>query len=350
MRALVIMVLVATLLGIVLYWAFRPSPQNPPLEANLTSTEQIVTQAMSEPLQETWQAPHLTANTYQSKFGSLPESLKDTRIPFDLRVDEQNQLIIAASLRRLFDYFFTLVGEEDISLIKQRIVEILERHLPEPARTQASTIFQEYVALKEAEIALREQLAADYQASGRQLDLQERVRLMRELRQSLLSPEVYDAFYAAEDQRAEYSLQRHEILRDSTLSLTERNNALRELDRQLPESLREAKEEEYVHKELSQQIEQARAGGASDAEVFQLRSQVYGQEAAARFAEADKQQAEWNGRVAVYRQQRREVMQSGLSGADQAAEIERLREQHFSGPELMRIPVIDRMLDEQGKP
>ena len=85
-------------------------------------------------------------------------------------------------------------------------------------------------------------------------------------------------------------------------------------------------------------------------QIFQMRSEAYGPEAAGRYAEADREQAQWDLRVDTYREQRRAIMDSGLSAADQEAEIARLREQHFSGPELMRIEVIDRMYDQEGRP
>lgn len=350
MRIKIIALLATTLICLLLYFIFKPDT----LQEGVTLAP--VKQQADEPEPEkksaskTWQPPHLTANDYTSQYGPLPASLRDTRIPFDLKVDDQNHLIVESTLRRLFDYFFTLVGEEDVEKIKQRIAEILQQHLPEPASSEALTIFHEYVTLKEAELALRSQLAADYKASGTAVDLQERVRLLRELRQSTLSPTVYDAFYGEEDKRAEYSLQRHAILKNDSLSLEERNAALRTLDQQLPESLRREKEQEYRYEELQQQILQGRENGLSEADIFQLRSEAYGPEAAERFSEADQQQAAWDQRVETYRQQRRAILDSGLSQADQQAEIERLREQHFSGPELLRIPVIDRMYDEENRP
>lgn len=344
-------VAVVLVLGVWLVLWLRSERQPDAVSANTQPVHSMQPlQSVSSGDKEPWQLPRLTAQNYQSQYGPLPESLKGTRIPFDLEVDTQNQLIVDQRLRRLFDYFFTLVGEESLATIQLRIEELLANYLPEPANSQALTIFAEYVALKEAEIELREQLAADYQASGEQLALQERVRLMRELRQSMLSPAVYDAFFREEDQRSQYALQRHQILQDDSLSLTQRNMALRQLDSQLPPELQAEKEQEYLYQELQQQIQQAREQGATDSEIFQLRSEAYGAEAAERFAQADKQQAQWDSRVAAYREQRGAILESGLSEADQQAEIARLRAQHFSGPELMRIPVIDRMYDEQGKP
>lgn len=351
MRLKLIVLVGAAILGVVLYWVFRP-------ESSLDTTEflrappeaaRVVAEPNESGPESVWQPPTLLANDYESDYGPLPKSLRDTRIPFDIRVDDQNHLIVESPLRRLFDYFFTLVGEEDVEQIKVRVEELLQRYLPEPAASEAVTIFREYVKLKEAEVALRDQMSTDYAASGQQIDLRERVRLLQELRQSTLSPAVYDAFYAEEDKRASYSLDRHQVLTNQRLSLEERNAALRELDQALPESLRQAKEEEYRYQELQRTLQQGREHGLSESDIFQLRSEAYGPEAAERFAAADQRQFEWDKRVSDYRQQRRLLMQSGLSEADQQAEIERLRQQYFSGPELMRIPVIDRMYDSEGK-
>ena len=351
MRLKLIVWLGAGILGLALYLVFRPAPPQESAEVTENSSSHPVpAMPQSEPRAEArWQPPTLLANDYESEYGPLPKSLRDTRIPFDVRVDDQNHLIVEFSLRRLFDYFFTLVGEEEIDQIKARIQELLQRYLPEPAASEAIAIFLEYVKLKEAELDLRNQMSADYSLSGQQVDLRERVRLLRELRQSTLSPAVYDAFYGEEDKRALYSLQRHEVLTDKSLTLDERNAALRELDQALPASLREAKEEEYRYEELQQTLLQGQENGLSEEDIFQLRSDAYGPEVAERFAEADQRQAEWDKRLSDYRQQRRAIIDSGLSEADQQAEIERLRQQHFAGPELMRIPVIDGMYDTEGR-
>ncbi|MCG8671501.1 MAG: hypothetical protein MI867_19000 [Pseudomonadales bacterium] len=338
-------------LGALAYVLFKPeaAQQFPQSTAEVIDQKDLESEQAPTPNQ-VWQAPQLMADDFKSPYGPLPESLKGTRIPFDIQIDENNQLIVTHHLRRLFDYFFTLVGEEEPSAIIARIQHLLSSYLPEPAASQALQVLDEYVELKKAEIRLREQMAADYQLSGAQVNLQERVRLLRELRQSSLSPIVYDAFFSQEDQRAEYSLQRHDVLRDDSLSQQQKNEALRALDEQLPEHLRAAKEEEYKAQDVLQEIKDAREAGVSEEEIMQMRTEAFGAEAAERFAEADSAQSVWDQRVASYRQQRRAIMESALSDADRDSEIERLREQHFSGPELMRIPTIDRMWDQEGKP
>jgi len=55
----------------------------------------------------------------------------------------------------------------------------------------------------------------------------------------------------------------------------------------------------------------------------------------------------WDTRVNEYRNERNQILNSTLSDEDKQSQIEALRESHFSGRELMRIPVIDRMKDQQ---
>ncbi len=295
-----------------------------------------------------WVPPQLTYDNYQSKWGALPPSLQGTRIPFFVQVDERGQLVVTEALRDTFDYFLTTVGEEPLDTILARIRELIVRYLPVTAQQRALDILDQYVGLKQAEIDLQQQLAMDAQASGQQADLAERARLLRDLRASHLDPETYAAFFAQEDQRDDYALRKLEVLQDKSLSDQEREQALEAIEDRLPPEVQEHLKAERQAQNTLLMVEQAKAEGASAEEVFQMREQAFGAEAATRFAEADRRKEEWDARIAAYRAERAEILAApGMSDEDKQAQIEQLRQQHFNELELKRIPVIDRMLDQQ---
>lgn len=295
-----------------------------------------------------WAPPQLSYDNYQSSYGPLPNSLRGTQIPFYFQVDEQGRLTVTAALRNLFDYFLKTEGEEPYETIYGRIRELLKMHLPSPAREQALALFEQYIALKQQEIELNNQWADDYKASGREPDLAERLRLMRELRASQLDSETYQAFFGTDDKREDYNLKARDILTDTSMSPEAQDAALAAIEAELPTQERTAKQEERDIKNLNTRIADARAAGASDAEIFRMREAVYGAETAQRFAVADQHQSQWQARIAAYRTQRQEILNTaGMSNADKEAQIHQLRTQHFDALEQQRIPVIDSMMDQQ---
>lgn len=295
-----------------------------------------------------WAPPQLFYDNYESSFGPLPKSLRGTQIPLHFQVDEQGRLTVTAALRNLFDYFLKTEGEEPNETIYGRIRELLKKHLPTPAREQALALLEQYIALKQQEIELNKQWADDYRASGREPDLSERLRLLRELRASQLDSETYQAFYGTDDKREDYNLKARDILADSLMTPEEQDSALAAIEADLPTQERTARQEEREIQNLNTRIAEARAAGASDAEIFRLREAVYGAETAQRFTVADQHQSQWQERIATYRTQRQEILNTaGMSNADKEAQINQLRTQHFDALEQKRIPVIDSMMDQQ---
>lgn len=300
------------------------------------------------PVAKRWLPPVIHYDTYTSTYGPLPTSLHGTQIPFFLQIDERGELIVNDALRVLFDYFFTTTGEEPVDTVIARIRELLDKQLPSPARERAQAILDHYIALKKAESELRKQLAFEFEASQRNTDLNERARLLRDLRATHLDQETYQAFFGEEEQRNDYTLKRLDILRDSSLDENQRAAALEAIEALLPPSEREEVRAQRETQSLSQQVAQARATGATDADIFQMREAVYGAETAQRFADADQQQAHWDTRIAAYRSLRATILNTpGVSATDKEQQIATLRAQHFDEMEQKRLSAIDRMLDAE---
>ena len=297
---------------------------------------------------ESWVPPHISYESYQSDYGPLPPSLEGTHIPMGMLVDESGNLIVDQNLRRFFDYFLTLDGEEPLETILARIKEMIRNYLPESAQPRAIEILYQYVELKKEEIALAARLDADFKASGERADIAYMKRSIRDLRASNLDPEVYEGFFGEEDRRDEYTIARIEIQQDESLTEAEKAEALKAIEQYLPESDRQYLAEEREIREVYNAVDAAKAQGASEAEIFHIRSRAFGAEAAERYAAADKELDAWDSRVAVYREQRKAILETdAYSESDKEAEIQALREQHFEGNELKRIPVIDQMMDAE---
>ena len=328
-------------------WPSRTSVKNAKTDAVLEMNNvQMAEQTQEIAKNNTWIVPMIRYDTYESGYGTLPPSLEGTNIPFNLQVDEQGELVVNESLRRLFDYFFTTDGEEPIETILARIVELLEAHLPETAQGRAIDILHQYYELKLAEIELARQLDADFKASGEMLSLAELRRAQRDLRASNLAPEVYEAFYGVEGKLDDYAVDRIEIQRNTSLTDEEREAALIAIEQTLPIKDREKLQADREKQNMLDDVKKAKENGASDAEIFQVREQVLGAKIAQRYADADSRKMEWDSRITAYRDLRAEILNAtGMTEGDKEYELEQLRAQHFQGNELKRIPVIDRMMD-----
>lgn len=350
MQRWVLVLVVGVLVLVGLWWLAREAPapeETPQVTMDITPSPQP-TNAVSSEAPAAWSPPILHYDTYTSRYGPLPASLEGTQVPFYITLDDQQHLVPTHSLRRFFEYFFTTVGEEPLETIIARLEELIQNHVPEPAASEVLTALKQYLALKEAELALEEQIARDFAASGRVLDVRERARLLRDLRATELPRELYQAFYGEEDRRDDYALKRLEVMRDSTLTDTEKVAALAAMESDLPPALQEHVREQRLAWEVDQQIDAARARGATEAEIFQIRAETYGFEAAQRFSEADQRKAAWETRISDYRRERSAILASdSLTDADKAQQIERLQAQHFDAQEQKRIPTIDRIWDQR---
>lgn len=350
MRFLIIAVVIV--LAAAFFGLFRSQPTTEePVLGSESATDSSVAWApvQSQPVESgNWMPPEITYETYRSEYGALPASLEGTQIPVGRLVDDNGDLIIDENLRRFFDYFFTLDGEEPHERIIARIEELLKNILPLSAQSRALEILYQYVELKKEEIALAARLDADFKASGVRADIGYLKRQIRDLRASNLDPEVYEGFFGEEERHDEYTISRIEIQQDQSLTEAEKAEALKALEQYLPEADRRYLAEERELKEVYEAVAAAKAQGASEAEIFHLRAQAFGPEAAERYSVADKEMDAWDARVATYREQRKAILETdGYSEADKDAEIQALRAQHFEGNELKRIPVIDNMMDAE---
>lgn len=342
---------------IVLFWLLWPKDvsNTPPTAAVPQSSsldlpiETPKTEApVEEPADHEEIAPIIFYDTYQSVHGALPPSLAGTTIPFKLSITESGELIVDEHLRTLFDYFLTLDGEEPLEIILERIKELLATHLPEAAKSRAIEVLESYLALKNAELELNQQMRNEFEATGRRPSIGEMKAAIKGVRGASLDPEVYDAFYRVEDQLDEYTISRIKIQGDDSLSQDEKQQALLEIEQLLPQASQAQLQKERSTQQIYQDVETARAEGATDEEIFSMREQAFGTEAAHRYAKADEKKAHWESRIANYRQERQMILETtGVSEQDKEMQINELRERHFSGNELKRIPVIDKMRDAQ---
>lgn len=268
--------------------------------------------------------------------GPLPPSLQGSRPDVRLQVDANGNLRIAEDILRIFDFYLSGLEEEDIATVLARIHRDLAAQLQGPALAQARDLLRRYVDYR---IALQ-----DLPQAGSELDLAQlrsRLDAVTALRNQYFSAEEASTFFARESAEDHYMLQRLAITRDATLPADQQQQALAELENQLPDELRESRASASRYAELYDTTSSMQANGASAEEIRLVREKALGSAAADSLAELDQQHAAWDRRLADYASERNKLRGAGLSAADLQSALLDLQSSRFDELERKRVQALD---------
>lgn len=259
-------------------------------------------------------------------------SMEGTRPDGDIRQDAADQLVVNAELGRLFDYYLAGLGEQTLAAIQAEIGRELERRLRPTAAAQAKVLLEHYLQYKRAlvEVERSMQPSADAAASARA-----RLDAMQRLRRDYFSEAEIVGLFSDNDAYDSAAIARMEINADKSLTPEQRKARLAALEARLPASVREDREAPTRVLRLEEAVQQARANGADDNEVYRMRASAYSPAAAARFADLDREEADWKRRIAAYQSQRKQLM-SG-AGVPSPEALQQLRDEGFSPDEQKRL-------------
>ena len=313
----------ALLLG---WYLFGGNPSQPPSPADIPATERS---AAATPLMSPTAGPSraLPAPVEQ------PTSLRGTDIDGQLEVDGTGNLRITGQIRHLFDYFLSLIGEEDLATTERRIRDHLAGQLQQPALGQALALLDDYLEYQR-QVA---ELESRFPVSENLEDLLAREQAVQQLRASLFSREAHEAFFAGEEIYNNFTLERLIIARDDFMDERQKADAVEALRESLPEEMQQLLVPQ-LHQELREQTLALRDAGADEQAIRELRMNLLGPAATERLEELDAQRAEWRQRVASFERERDAIMaQPGLAAADRQAAVEALMQEQFSESERLRL-------------
>lgn len=328
-RLLVASLVACTLIGIGL-WVSTPAPLSRPFQGVVEQTTSVEATPVSAPTQVPGPAD-TAGSTLDSAdtptADTLPRSLAGAEIDGSVELDASGQLRMTLSLRRLFDQVLSSIGERSIDEIRALLAADLDRLTTPDGKRQALAAFERYLRY----LQTVDQSAATLSA----LPLRERLNALADLRRQQLGSEMADAFFATEEAYQRFTLDRQELAADTAMAPSERAARERELIANLPDAAREP----YL---AHQQTEADLADGAAietlasdETERFRLRSERFGEEAAARLEMLDRERAAWDQRVSAYRAERARL-QSASPAARDAALADYLS-RNFSDAEQRRI-------------
>ena len=268
-------------------------------------------------------------------------SMQDTVPDGDLRVlptaaQAQSGPLPYAELKRLFDYYLSAVGEQSIDAIRLEISSELQRRLPPPQLPGATRLLALYLQFKLALVELDKN--PELAGAGAQA-IRRRLLAMRDLRSQFFSAEETLGMFGFEDDYDMDAVARLEISQNPALTAAQKKEQLATLDATQSAVLREEREAPRRVLRIEQMAQDLRAQGASDDDVYRLRSRELNPEAAARLAEVDREEIAWKSRIATYLSERSKLLeaQADAPPAQRESALVQLQQSRFSPDERRRL-------------
>ena len=277
--------------------------------------------------------PLLPAGGAVSK-GEFATSFSGTQVDGQFNLNGEH-LQVDSRILEFFDYYLAAQGERSLADIRKQIEIELDHSLPRTAATEAKQLLQQYINYRGALVTLdkEQRQNVDLVAS-----LRIRLHLVRATRERFFSPEHCKALFGAQQLDEEQALARLEVQQDSNLTPEQKTTRLAQLDAQLTPEQRQQRQAPIQHALLEQEVQAARKNGAGDSQIYQIRTQKLGAEAAERLATVDKDELQWRNRIDSYLSERRALLNDvNLPENKREAEIQRLRSQRFSDAEQLRL-------------
>lgn len=274
--------------------------------------------------------PSAAIGTPASAFAIDTSSLRGTEVDGSVSFDANGQVVLEPGLRRLFDYYLSLIGERDPHQIRQLLADhLLGRHGAN--RTQmVLKYFDRYVAYQQrlAETKI-----------GDAVDPQERLAKAMALRRELLGDEMATAFFAEEEAQAALTLKRMAIAGDASLTADRKSELLAELDRSEGHTARSEADTASAVADQERRFAQAHASASQRAAE---REALWGKDAAERLRRLDEERARWDSRIEQYLFARTRIdADRSLSPAARAQALSALRARHFDAAEQRRVASLE---------
>lgn len=284
-------------------------------------------------------APGLAPGTAGAAF---VHSMQDTLPDGDLRTLPGAGPALApgplpyAELKRLFDYYLSAVGEQTIAAITAQIAGDLDRRLSPDQRPAAKRLLALYLQFKLALVDLEKkpELAGTDAKATRQ-----RLLAMQDLRSQFFSAEESKGMFGFEDDYDQDAVARLEVSQNPALNAAQKKEQLAALDASQSAVLREEREAPRVVLKIEQMAQTLRAQGASEDDIYRMRSKELNPEAAARLAELDREEAAWKNRISTYLNERSKLLQAQADAppAQREAALAQLQQSQFNPDERRRL-------------
>nr|WP_289056819.1 lipase secretion chaperone [uncultured Psychrobacter sp.] len=341
----IIAVVIIVIAAAVIMW-FKPDNKPMATQQSLSASPTDKSESTLSTAQSNTQAEAPFAqnqSAFVTELEHLPRSLRGTQVDGEIIIDENKQLVVTEGLRRLFDYFLSAIGEEDEAVIFARVESYIRHHTPEPAASQAVAIFGNYVAYLKALPDIEKRygnLQLQASKSG-ELDLNAIAQQRQEvasLRQQYFDKTTIEAFFGAEDNYDDYSMEMVRINQNEQMSEAQKQAARQDYVSRLPDGAIKTNIMQQANlNELMARTEQMKAAGASPEALYNMRRELVGAPAAERLAQVDQEDANFDQRFTQYEAQKAQLLSQNANPAAAQSQIEQLEQQLFDDAERKRL-------------
>jgi lipase chaperone LimK len=265
-------------------------------------------------------------------------SLEGTDVNGDIRVDEKGRIILHRDVRRLFDYYLSLRGRMDNESIRALLLQHLETAQPGHVVQEALALFDQYVALINAEAKYAEEW------TERDLKVSEQVASVLEERRALrrehLGDALSEAFYQDQEQYEAFQLERMKISTNPDLNEAEKKAALEAAESLLSPQQREIRKQTFAWLDIKQLARQPIE--SLDAESADAIRQRFGDNALDRLAAVEQERQSWEQkRQGWLAEKARLSARRDLSEDERKAQLETYGQTHLDPSELRRMQALD---------
>lgn len=280
-----------------------------------------------------WPSPETAApeaapsqSTAQANHFAFVRSMEGTTPDGAVKADNAERLLVDEELGHLFDYYLAGLGEKDLLAIRTEIERELDRRLRPAPAAEAKRLLASYLAYKRALADVESRLQTNANNADLAGGARARLAAMQQLRPQYFTAQQIAGLFGSADAQAADTIARLELAADRSVTEAERQTRMAALDAQLTPAQREQRAAPTRVLRLEESVQQLRAQGAGDNEIYRVRSAALSPEAASRLAEVDREDADWKRRIAQYQAVR------GQPGDPQA-----LRDAYFTPEEQRRL-------------
>jgi lipase chaperone LimK len=247
-----------------------------------------------------------------------------------------NAPLAYGELRRLFDYYLSALGEQNLPSITQQIQTELDRNLSATQAKKARRLLDLYLNFRRALVDLEAKPAL---AGNAVAAIRQRMLAQQDLRSQYFNPEEIEGMFGFEDVMDADAVARLEISQNAKLTATQKQQQLAVLDASMSPALRAEREASQVVTRVEQRAADMRAKGASEDEIYRMRAQEFDAGAASRLAELDREEAAWKMRIATYLEARTAVLrsQANATASERQQALTALQQSQFSEDERRRL-------------
>jgi len=283
---------------------------------------------------------------YEQFMANRPAYLDNIDLPGRYSVDENGNLIVDEGVKEMLDFFLQGIGDLSFDDMHDLIAGSMVASLQEPALSQALELLDNYFTYLDAYDDWQKSFNKEYAMANDPASLRDHMQQLADLRTQYLGEEAHAAFFGEIEQVNAAYLDAQIALQQPNLTESEKIAIREELKQSLPTQVREAQEASMTLVTLTVTTNALKKQGASDADIYQTRVQLVGEEAAQRLAQVDEEKRVWTQK----RDQYKSLIQqtpglTGMTDSERTNYIADLaqRELGLSSNEIKRMQALDRI-------